>query len=313
LSRSSLNFIHLHTPPSNAHVVVASAPNCAVNSSAQQSTSGLIRSTISLNSSGDGHHHYHHVIRSSSSSLNEKLASIGGLFGLVSIIVTAVLLYAIFTSESQDKWFYIVAVLVNVSLLVLLMIGAILFDRFYLKKYAFSQDQVARLTRPGGGGAVASDARSHHHHRRHHQSQQSGHLNRAGLSDDSQIQAQGRSAPVVARVLVSSAGSHVSRELFGGGCSSGPIDLPPLYPGQISVSDETAHVSAHKPETAASNLGSIRRKSFDERGEHFAAIEEIPVIEETRQPGNDGDRSATASHQHPPNYFDLYPTQSTLN
>lgn len=71
-----------------------------------------------------------------SKTLNERLASIGGLFGALSIITTAALLYAIFTAKSQDKWYYIIAVLVNISILVILMLAAILFDRFYIKKYA---------------------------------------------------------------------------------------------------------------------------------------------------------------------------------
>jgi len=69
-------------------------------------------------------------------SLNERLASIGGLFGALSIIITGALLYAIFTARSEDKWYYISAVLINVSLLIVLMTSAILFDRYYLNKWA---------------------------------------------------------------------------------------------------------------------------------------------------------------------------------
>ena len=36
-------------------------------------------------------------------TINERLASIGGLFGAISIIITGGLLYAIFTSNSEDK------------------------------------------------------------------------------------------------------------------------------------------------------------------------------------------------------------------
>lgn len=70
-----------------------------------------------------------------SKTLNERLASIGGLFGALSIITTAALLYAIFTAKTEDKWYYIIAVLVNISILVALMLAAILFDRLYIKKY----------------------------------------------------------------------------------------------------------------------------------------------------------------------------------
>ena len=69
------------------------------------------------------------------SNINERLTSIGGFFGAISIIITGGLLYAIFTTNSnQAQWHYIVAVLVNVSLLILLMIMAIIFDRLYLKR-----------------------------------------------------------------------------------------------------------------------------------------------------------------------------------
>ena len=71
----------------------------------------------------------------SSFKLNQKLTSIGAFFGTLSIVITGVLLYAIFTAESQDKWYYISAVLINVSLLLFIMIGAILFDRYFVKKY----------------------------------------------------------------------------------------------------------------------------------------------------------------------------------
>lgn len=37
-------------------------------------------------------------------TINERLASIGGLFGALSIIITGALLYAIFTAKSTDKW-----------------------------------------------------------------------------------------------------------------------------------------------------------------------------------------------------------------
>lgn len=114
-------------------------------------------------SSNSHHHHYyhnsHHAPQCSSSisynqnrrnhspsissleflrsiTINERLASIGGLFGALSIIITGALLYAIFTAKSKDKWYYIIAVLINITLLILLMIVAILFDRFYLKRYS---------------------------------------------------------------------------------------------------------------------------------------------------------------------------------
>lgn len=64
------------------------------------------------------------------------IASIGGLFGALSIIITGFLLYGVFTAKQEDKWYYITAVLLNIGLLLLLMIGAIIFDKIYLKKWA---------------------------------------------------------------------------------------------------------------------------------------------------------------------------------
>jgi hypothetical protein len=78
--------------------------------------------------------------------INERLASIGGLFGVLSIVITGALLYAIFTANNEDKLYYIIAVLINVSLLVILMISAILFDRFYLKKLSNSNTSNLQTT-----------------------------------------------------------------------------------------------------------------------------------------------------------------------
>lgn len=97
--------------------------------------------TVSLNNITNISHLARRNVSSSMTSIdfirsitvNERLASIGGLFGALSIIITGALLYAIFTAKSQDKWYYIIAVLINISLLILLMISAILFDRCYLK------------------------------------------------------------------------------------------------------------------------------------------------------------------------------------
>ena len=72
-------------------------------------------------------------------TLNERLASVGGLFGALSILITGALLYFIFTARPEDKWYYISAALINISLLLLLMITAILIDRCYLKKYGSSR------------------------------------------------------------------------------------------------------------------------------------------------------------------------------
>jgi hypothetical protein len=74
-------------------------------------------------------------IYSTRANVNERLTSMGGLFGFLSIVVTGALLYAIFTAKSEDKWYYITAVLINIILLILLMIGAIAFDRFYIKRW----------------------------------------------------------------------------------------------------------------------------------------------------------------------------------
>lgn len=55
--------------------------------------------------------------------------------GAVNIIVTGALLYSVFTAKPEERWWYLVGVIVNITLLILLMIGAILFDRCYLKRF----------------------------------------------------------------------------------------------------------------------------------------------------------------------------------
>ena len=77
------------------------------------------------------------VNESSSASLNEKLASIGALFGVLNIFLTAFLLYAILTAKSSERHYYVIAAIVNISLLLLLMTCAIIIDKIYLRKYFF--------------------------------------------------------------------------------------------------------------------------------------------------------------------------------
>jgi hypothetical protein len=48
------------------------------------------------------------INNSSSHIFNERLASVTGLFGVLSIVITGALLYAIFTVKSEDKWYYII-------------------------------------------------------------------------------------------------------------------------------------------------------------------------------------------------------------
>ncbi len=80
-------------------------------------------------------------------ALNERLASIGGLFGAINIIITGALLYSIFTAKPEDKWWYICGVIINISILIVLMISAILFDRYYLKRLNnISRNSSASLT-----------------------------------------------------------------------------------------------------------------------------------------------------------------------
>ena len=95
-------------------------------------------------------------------AINEKLASVGGLFGALSIIITGALLYGIFTAKSSDKWYYIVAVLVNIALLIFLMLAAILFDRMYLRKRYDIQRQLRPLElSPSSCDRLANNPRRH--------------------------------------------------------------------------------------------------------------------------------------------------------
>lgn len=88
--------------------------------------------------------------------INERLASIGGLFGILSIIITGALLYALFTGKSEDRWYYIIAVLINVSLLIILMFAAILFDRIYLRKLVPNESHGGSTTNSTTSGAPSS-------------------------------------------------------------------------------------------------------------------------------------------------------------
>lgn len=97
--------------------------------------------------------------------INERLASIGGLFGALSIIITGALLYGIFTAKSSEKWYYIVAVLVNIGLLVFLMLAAILFDRVYLKKRRVAQSNRTATAQQLLTMAAACRSSSSQHHR----------------------------------------------------------------------------------------------------------------------------------------------------
>lgn len=115
------------------------ALHCMPQNTSGSNTSSLANSNSNLNTS-----HNRNSLNTSLNSIefirsitiNERLASIGGLFGALSIIITGALLYAIFTAKTEDKWYYIIAVLINVSLLIILMIGAIIFDKVYLKKFS---------------------------------------------------------------------------------------------------------------------------------------------------------------------------------
>jgi hypothetical protein len=67
--------------------------------------------------------------------LYKRLTTIGGFFGTLSLISTGAFLYAIITAKSQEKWYYYSAVLIYTGLLILLIIGAFLLDRYFLKKF----------------------------------------------------------------------------------------------------------------------------------------------------------------------------------
>jgi hypothetical protein len=267
LSRPSINLINLHS--SNTHTANSNA-NSPPQNLASTSNQPLIRSAISNNS----------IDYARSSSINEKLASIGGVFGIISIIVTAVLLYAIFTSQSEDKWFYIIAVLINISLLVLLMIGAILFDRFYLKKYALNESQQANLTRP----SVCENREQ----------------------SRPRLQRNQRIARVSQTRTANTSPSHFT--------SNGDVsvtnnqnDLPPVYPGPLSDtnSKSTAGVSnLNSRQTSNSNVNINRVKAFDERERLLEETSSVLFVETP----TDTDNSNLSSSNHPPNYFDLYPS-----
>lgn len=210
---------------------VVNQPSHSNNSSmhAQRSIISLSSLDNQMNDHGDSSHRM---------SMNEKLASIGGLFGLLSLVITGILLYAIFTSKSQDKWWYVVAVLVNVSLLVLLMICAILFDRFYLKKYIFNSSQLINMHQ----NQRVINQRAHLRRLNRHQvpSQQSTvSYNRSSTSN----------RPAVPHNTIVE-----NPEPTGGRSSDSQADMPPEYPGgQIKTLPTSVIVEEEKIKSTSSS------------------------------------------------------------
>lgn len=144
-------------------------------------------------------------------TINERLASIGGLFGALSIIITGALLYAIFTAKSSEKWYYIVAVLVNITLLMFLMLAAILFDRFYLRKIAARRQQ-------------AANAQSRQHRRRN-QTSFFGFTTAASQPTNRVITVNPRPHTAIAVAAVADNRTSIR--------SNGTNDIPPDYPGLV--------------------------------------------------------------------------------
>jgi hypothetical protein len=133
---SNIRRNNFRTAPNNGRSITLSSISSiqSNNEIIQQPNTNYYNSIRSLNQHANTFAHY----SPRSVSLNEKLASIGGVFGIVNIFLTGILLYAIFTSKSGERFYYVIAVIVNVSLLLLLMTCAIIFDRVYFKRYFFT-------------------------------------------------------------------------------------------------------------------------------------------------------------------------------
>ena len=209
-------------------------------------------------------------------ALNEKLASIGGLFGAVNIMITGFLLYCIFTAKQDDKWYYISAVLINTCLLLLLMLAAILFDRYYLKRF---------------GTATASSNHS---------------LNNVNRT----INVNSILLPSALHNNFNNGSNLLIAELRNNNLSSSSLslnlnnrnnvnDVPPQYPDYLenSIKVENEHM-------INGCEGSISLLS-NEMPNSFVSLDSIHVP--IRSPVS-APEQANGKYQLPPNYFDLYPS-----
>ena len=207
-------------------------------------------------------------------ALNEKLASIGGLFGAVNIMITGFLLYCIFTAKQDEKWYYISAVLINTCLLLLLMLAAILFDRYYLKRFgaatASSNHSLNNVNRTINVNSILLPSALHN-------SFNGGNLLIAELRNDSS----------------SSSSLNLNNRNLN--------DVPPQYPDYLenSIKVENEHV-IHCCD--GSNRVSLLS---NELPNSFVSLDSIhaPVRSATKVP-----EQANGKYQLPPNYFDLYPS-----
>lgn len=213
--------------------------------------------------------------RQNSVVINERLASIGGLFGALSIIITGALLYGIFTAKSSEKWYYIVAVLVNIGLLVFLMLAAILFDRVYLKKRRVAQSNRTATAQQLLTMAAACRSSSNQHHRVVHATPR--------------------------QVSAISAAAAARESLLN--------DVPPKYPGHLIV-DEIKGTSNNNSNNnnqqqqaasaAAAAAATTTTTTIPSVSRHVDAIAPYRFqIHSTL--------STSSTAMPPPDYYDLYP------
>lgn len=241
-------------------------------------------------------------------TINERLASIGGLFGALSIIITGGLLYAIFTAKSEDKWYYITAVLINVFLLILLMIGAIIFDRYYLKKWA--------------------SLRAHHHH---HQQSQQQHRSNSNSNIITSRNGQTTVHNTESSVHFSQHNNEFLNNIDSFNTSAIMNDIPPQYPGyyppitpqstiiSINGNNNNSNNNVDSINTVATNAQVYTNNLLNDNSQYvngtnqsnnmstsiilIAAQDDMPIQLIT----NNSENKFNLQHQLPPNYYDLYP------
>jgi hypothetical protein len=217
--------------------------------------------------------------------INERLASIGGLFGVLSIIITGALLYALFTGKSEDRWYYIIAVLINVSLLIILMFAAIVFDRIYLRKFDPNQSCANSIANSAANSASSSSGAN--------------------------------------RVINVNPLFYPSVYVTPANLTS-INDVPPRYPG-YSVPDiysnsntTNQHVNGNNSNSTVINLNNSLEKDLANPQRTDGTVCVLSVLNEQTTNRNltsaqiSPSSAISSSSNSPPNYFDLYPVKNII-
>ena len=222
---------------------------------------------------------------------NQRLTSVGGLFATLSIIITGALLYAIFTAKSQDKWYYISAVLINISLLIILMVGAVLFDKYYLKKYSNTTNNSTLTSSPISSSTASSASSSTTQNNLVNPSNRIMNLNSVVYPNSHSYNSQNNNSLISIESPNSMDASHqiyLSRN-----------DVPPQYPDitpLLNLNDKDKDVNTRRNHQINSHLATATENSTHIINELNNDKSQITNNSKLDSPLNQ-----------PPNYFDLYP------